>query len=273
MNRRVGTTARYGLVWIAAAVFAVPVYLLVNIALRDATDTSPPFSLTTHPTFASFSEVWSQANLAPAMLNSVVITTISCVSIVIAATMASYPLARSISKFSSFTFFAFLAGLLVPLQLAIIPLYFTMRDLHLLGTVWGMIIYYTGLSMPFAVFLCTTFLRYSVPLEFEEAARIDGCGDAAVFWRIVFPLMRPVVGTLVILSGVGVWNDFLAPTLYLSGSGHQTVPVALSQFVGRYTTNWSLILAGVAISVTPVLILYMACQRYVIQGFSGGVKG
>jgi raffinose/stachyose/melibiose transport system permease protein len=192
---------------------------------------------------------------------------------VVLATMAAYPLARSTARLSNLTFYVFLIGLLLPFQVALFPLYLMMRDLGLLGSMWSLIIYYTGLQMPVAIFLVTTFLRSSVPLEYEQAARIDGCSDVRVFLHVVVPLLRPVLGTVVILNAVGIWNDFFTPLLYLSGSHQETVPVVLYQFVGQYTTEWPLVFAGLVISMAPILLLYLAFQRYVIHGFAGGLKG
>jgi raffinose/stachyose/melibiose transport system permease protein len=127
--------------------------------------------------------------------------------------------------------------------------------------------------MPFSIFLLTTFIRSSVPVEYEEAAQIDGCGPLATFWHVVVPLLRPVLGTCVILNGVGIWNDFFTPLIYLAGSEHVTIPMAIYEFVGQYVSDWPLIFASLIISVVPVLALYLVFQRYVIQGFSGGLKG
>lgn len=253
--------------------FLIPVYLLVNLAIRPVDDFTPAFIPSTRATADNFVQAWTQSGLPAAIATSTLITTVSCLAILIIATMAAYPLARSMAKLSTTTFYFFLIGLLVPAQVALLPLYLTMRDLQLLGTPWALIILYVGGNMPFAIFLTTTFLRSSVAVEYEEAARIDGCSDAGAFFHVVLPLLRPVLGTLIILVGVGIWNDFFSPLLYLAGSGITTIPVAIFQFVGAYSTNWSLIFAALIISMIPVLTIYLVFQRYVIQGFAGGLKG
>jgi raffinose/stachyose/melibiose transport system permease protein len=126
--------------------------------------------------------------------------------------------------------------------------------------------------MPFSIFLYTGFLR-ALPAEYEEAAAIDGAGPFATFRRVVFPLLRPITGTVAILNVLVVWNDFLTPLLYLSGSGQQTVPVTLYSFVGQYVSQWNLVFAGLVISIAPILIIYFLLQRTVIQGFASGLKG
>lgn len=170
------------------------------------------------------------------------------------------------------TFVLVMFGLLLPFQLALIPLYQTIRDLGLLGTVWSLVLFYSGLQVPFSVFLYTGFLR-ALPRGYEEAALIDGCGPLRAFRSVVFPQLRPITGTVVILNTIFVWNDFLTPLLYLSGSPQQTIPVAIFGFVGQYTSQWQLVFAGLVIGVAPILVAYFLMQKHIIKGFAGGIKG
>lgn len=272
-SSRTGAAIQYGFSYGSGLLFLFPVYILVNLAIRPASDQSSGISPTTHPTLGNFTDAWKQSELGSAIVHSAIVTTVSSIVIVVFATMAAYPLARSAARLSNVTFAFFLIGLLLPFQVAMLPLYVTLRDLHLLGSLWSLVVFYTGLQMPFSIFLLTTFLRTSVAKEYEEAARIDGCGDIRTFAFVVVPLLRPVIGTLIILNGVGIWNDFFTPLLYLSGSHQTTIPVALYQFVGQFTTNWQLIFAGLVISMAPVLVVFLTFQRYMIRGFSGGLKG
>jgi raffinose/stachyose/melibiose transport system permease protein len=253
--------------------FLLPVYILINLAIRPADDLTPALIPSSRATLDNFVNAWTQSSLPAAIVTSIIVTSVSCVCVVVLATMAAYPLARSTSRLSNRTFFVFLIGLLLPFQLALLPLYMQMRDIGLLGSIWSLVIIYTGAQMPFSIFLITTFLRSSVPLDFEEAARIDGCGNLRVWWHVVVPMLRPVLGTCIILNGVGIWNDFFAPLIYLAGSNQKTIPMAIFEFVGQYTSNWPLIFAGLIISMIPILALYLIFQRYVIQGFAGGLKG
>lgn len=268
-----GKAGRYTFTYGVALLFLIPLYILVNLALRPRTDLSPGLLPTLAPTFDNFIGAWAQSDLGRAMVNSILVTAISSLLVALIATMAAYPLARSTARLSTATFYLFLVGLLLPFQVATFPLYLMMRDLGLLGTIWGLVLFYVGSQMPFSVFLVTTFLRTGVPLEYEEAARIDGCSDVRVFRTIVLPLLRPVLGTLLILNSVGIWNDFFTPLLYLSGTAQTTLPVALYQFVGSYATNWPLVFAGLIIAMAPILIVFLVFQRYVIHGFAGGLKG
>jgi raffinose/stachyose/melibiose transport system permease protein len=165
-----------------------------------------------------------------------------------------------------------LLGLILPFQLATLPLYQTMRDLGLLGQAWALILFYSGLQVPFTTFLYVGFLR-ALPREFEDAAFIDGCGPWKAFRHVVFPMLRPITFTALVLNAVFVWNDFFTPLLYLSGSGQQTMPVAVAGFVGQYVSEWNLIFAALLISIAPILVVYFALQRSIINGFAGGLKG
>lgn len=269
----IGATFRYIYAYGSAAVFLIPVYILVNLSIRPITDLTPAIIPTSTPTFDNFITAWTGSSLGLAIVNSAIVTTVSVVAVVIIATAAAYPLARSTSRLSTATFYFFLVGLLLPFQVATLPLYIQFKDVGLLGTLWGLVIFYAGSQLPFSVFLVTTFLRTSVAIEYEEAARIDGASDIRVFRSIVLPLLLPVVGTVVILVGNGIWNDFFTPLLYLAGTPNATIPVALNQFVGVVGNNWPAIFAGLIISMLPILVVFVFFQRYVIRGFAGGLKG
>lgn len=273
MNRyRPATLVREGVMVAVTAAIAFPVYVLVNLSLRDPHDTSPVVAPTTSPTLRNYSAAWRDAGLAGAIVNSVVVTALSVTIIVAVSAMAAYPLARVTARWSRWAFVVFMAGLLLPFQLALLPLYHTIRDLHLLGTLWSLVLFYSGLQVPFATFLYVGFLRV-LPREYEDAALIDGASPAQAFRRVVFPLLRPITGTVVILNAIFVWNDFFTPFLYLSGSDRQTIPVAIFGFIGQYVSQWNLVFAGLVIAMLPILVVYFLLQRYIIKGFAGGLKG
>jgi raffinose/stachyose/melibiose transport system permease protein len=165
----------------------------------------------------------------------------------------------------------FVLGLILPVQLGLIPIFVAMRDLQLIGTYAGMIILYTGLLMPLSVFLYTGFVR-ALPRDYEEAAQVDGARPLRIFRKIVFPLLRPVTGTVAILCGLIIWNDFFTPLVFLSGTGKATLPVVVYSFVGGLAQQWNIIFAAVALSILPLLAFYVIAQRQLIQGFSGGIK-
>ncbi|BDZ64768.1 carbohydrate ABC transporter permease [Agromyces mangrovi Wang et al. 2018] len=257
------------LMLVVAIVFAFPFYVLVNLSVRQVNDPTSPLVPTLTPTFENFVAAWNEADLASAIFNSLTVTVFSVVIVVAVSAMASFPLVRMTTRLSRTTYWLVMFGLLLPFQVALIPLYTTIRDLHLLGTTWSLVIFYAGLQVPFSVFLYTGFLR-ALPRDYEEAAQVDGAGPFTTFWRVVFPMMRPVTGTVIILNAIFVWNDFMTPLLYLSGSGSQTIPVALFSFVGEYAANWPVVFAGLIIGIAPILFIYFLLQKSIIQGFTGG---
>ncbi|MFJ7200324.1 MULTISPECIES: carbohydrate ABC transporter permease [unclassified Streptomyces] len=270
---------RYGryvleLVMIAVAVvFLFPVYALITLAMKDPRQISEsPLSLPSPPTFGNFADAWSSASLGPALVNSTVITAVSLLLLIVLGSTGAYYLARCARGLGYGLYILFLLGIVLPFQLGMIPLYRLVDDLGWLGTYQGMVLFYTGIQLPFTVFLYTGFIR-ALPPDYAQAALIDGCNHRQAFTRVVFPLLRPITGTVIILNAVFIWNDFFTPLLYLGGSDKETVPVGIFAFVGQYVSDYGLVFAGLVLAALPVLIVFVVLQRYVIKGFAGGLKG
>lgn len=273
MNRYRARTFGLEMLMVAAgAVVAFPVYVLVNLAIRPTSDTSSPIRPTTKPTLDNFTQAWREGGLGGALFNSMLVTTLSVLVVLAVSSLAAYPLARATAKWSRGLFLLIMLGLVLPFQLAALPLYQTMRDLGLLGSVWALVLFYSGLQVPFTTFLYIGFMR-ALPRDFEDAAAIDGCRPLEVFRYVVFPMLKPITVTALVLNAISVWNDFFTPLLYLSGSDQQTMPVALAGFVGQFVSDWNLIFAALVISIVPILAVYFALQRSIINGFAGGLKG
>jgi raffinose/stachyose/melibiose transport system permease protein len=261
-----------GMIFVAL-LFLFPVYVLVTLSFKSPPEISSgglglPSSLET----ANYSKAWGTAHLGAALINSTIITGISLVALIAVGSTASYYLARKQSRLSYGMYIAFLLGIILPFQLALVPLYRMVKDAGLLGSYTSMVLFYTGLQVPFTIFLYTGFLR-ALPREYGEAALVDGATHWQSFRRVTFPLLRPITGTVLILNAVFIWNDFLTPLIYLGGSANETIPVVVYQFVGQYVSNWGYIFAAVVLASLPMLLLFMLLQRYVIKGFSTGLKG
>ena len=236
-----------------ALLFLYPVYVLIKLS-------------------GDYAGAWRDAHLGAAMINSTIITVLSLLGLIAVGSTASYYLARTRSRWSYGLFLLFLLGIVLPFQLALVPLYTFMKDTGLLGSYASMILFYTGLQVPFTIFLYTGFLR-ALPREYGEAALVDGASHWQSFTRITFPLLRPITGTVVILNAVFVWNDFVTPLVYLGGTPNETLPVVVYQFVGQYVSNWGYIFAAVVVASLPILVVFLLLQRYVIKGFASGLKG
>lgn len=261
----------------AAIVFSAPFYLLIAIALETTAQTyKTPLSFPLPPHWGNFSQAWAtggQAGLARSLESSLIITVTSVAALIVLGSLCAYTIARrGGGRLSGVVYILFVLGMILPFQLAIIPLYVVLHHLGLTGTEAGMILLNVGLMMPLTVFLYTGFIR-ALPRDYEEAARVDGAGILRTYARVVLPLLRPITGTVAVLIGIVVWNEFFTALIFLAGSRYETLPVAIYSFAGDYVARWNLVLAGVVIAVAPVLVFYLFAQRQLIRGFSGGLKG
>lgn len=216
---------------------------------------------------------------ANAFLDSFLITLFSLVVIVLFSSMCAWALVRARGAWASLLFFAFVAAMVIPFQVLMFPLVRWMRLLgdflhvRLLQSIPGMVFAYLGFGCPLSIFIFHGFIK-NIPYELEESATIDGCSEARTFFEIVFPLLQPIIITVLILNGIWIWNDYLLPLLMLGSSGAiQTIPVAVTAFAGAYLKQWDLILTSTLIAMLPVIVLYLFAQRYVIKGMiEGAIK-
>ncbi|MFQ1002440.1 carbohydrate ABC transporter permease [Modestobacter sp. SSW1-42] len=270
------TAVREAVVWVFALLTLLPFYFLVATALKPSeelltTSTSAPPK---RPTLENFTDVLTGGgdnNILLALLHSVVITAGSILGLVAFGSLAAYVLSRTTRRWGTIAFYGFLIAILLPTQLGLVPLYIGARQVGLVGTMWGMIVLYVGTLMPLAVFLYAGFFR-NLPRDYEEAASLDGASPGRVFLRVVLPLMSPATGTVAILAGLIVWNDFFSALIFLGGSDNQTLPVSMYYYVGSLVSAWNKIFAIVLISMVPILAFYLFAQKRFIQGFAGGIK-
>lgn len=264
------------LVWIVTLVMLMPFYFLITTAFKTNEEvlTAKPTSLPKSPTFANFTEVATvdgPNNILRGLMYSGIITALTIVGLIVIGSLAAYVMARRTSRWSSLTFYLFLTAIVLPPQLGLIPIFLGARHLHLVGTWYGLVLVYIGGLMPLAFFLYAGFFR-ELPREYEESAAVDGASPGRVFFQIVLPLMAPATGTVAIMTGLIVWNDFFTSLIFLSGSNVQTAPVSMYFYVGGLFTAWNKIFCIVIISMLPILAFYLFAQKRFIQGFAGGIK-
>nr|WP_272490866.1 carbohydrate ABC transporter permease [Mesobacterium pallidum] len=205
------------------------------------------------------------------MLNSLIVTVGSVLSVILIGSVTAYVIARNGRRMGTLMYFFFVAGIILPHQLSVVPLYSAMRQIGLVGNHLGLIVLYSGLMTPMSVFLYSGFVR-TLPADYEEAAEVDGASRGRIFRMVIFPLLAPVTGTVAVMVGMVVWNDFFIQLIFLSGSPAQTLPVAIYGFVGEFSARWNLVFAAVFVSIAPILAFYLFAQRQLIQGFTGGIK-
>lgn len=271
------TALREVLMWVVALFTLLPFYFLVMIALKPADEvhTTSPMSPPSAPTLDAFVSVLStqgRASIPMSILNSFIITAGTLVLLILISSVGAYTIARSTRRWATWAYYTTLVAILLPTQLGTVPLYIGARSLGLTGNAVGLIVVWTAMLMPLAVFLYAGFFR-GLPTEYEEAASIDGATPWQTFFRVILPLMSPATGTVAILTGLIVWNDFFNALIFLGGSRTQTLPVAMYSYVGGYVSAWNNIFALVIISMLPILVFYVFAQKHFIQGFAGGLKG
>ena len=222
--------------WLLALVFLAPFYFLITTSLKSDQETLTTSNLAppSTPDFGNFLEVLTaqgNSNVVLGLINSVLITAGSILLLVLFGSITGYVLSRSTRRWSRGVYYLFLIAIVLPTQLGTVPLYIGARSIGLTGSIWGMVILYTGMLLPLSIFLYAGFFR-GLGTEYEEAATIDGASRTQVFFRIVLPLMSPATGTVAILAGLIVWNDFFTALIFLGGSTTQTLPVAMYTYVG-----------------------------------------
>jgi len=264
--------------------FMLPFLLVVINSAKERTEIMlNPVSLPVNwgQLFNNIADVINNPNFSywRAFFDSVIITSISLVVIVLCSAMGAWVLVRNRTKWSAFVFMAFVAAMVIPFQVVMFPLVQWLRmlgdfiGLRLLRTYWGIIFCYLGFGSSLSVFIFHGFIK-GVPLELEEAADIDGCSRAGTFFRIVLPLLQPTAITVMILNGIWIWNDYLLPMLVLGPNGAvQTLPLAVSAFAGAYVKQWERILTSALLAMLPIIILFLFAQRYIIKGMvEGSIK-
>jgi raffinose/stachyose/melibiose transport system permease protein len=262
---------------LGALIMLLPFWILLVTAFKNGDEllTTPAIAPSKHPTLTNFTALFSdqtgQGNIFQALLSSVLITVGSIAALVVLGSLAAYVFARSTRRWSTRAYYLFVIAIILPTQLGTLPLYIGAQRLGLVGTPWGMVLIYTGILLPLSVFLYAGFFR-SLPRDYEEAAAMDGASPFQVFRRVIFPLMSPATGTVAILAGLIVWNDFFTALIFLNGSKYQTLPVMTYNFVGALVSQWNLIFAVIIVSMIPILAFYVFAQKRFIQGYAGGLK-
>lgn len=223
--------------------------------------------------WSNYSNAWKLARFSEAFRNSIIVTVISVVFISLFSAMAAYRMVRANTRFNQILLLLFVAAMVVPFQTIMIPILKVVNIIGVNNSFAGLIITNLGISVPMAIFLFHGFIK-SVPLEIEEAATVDGCNPISAFFRIVLPLLKPMLMTTIVLNALGIWNDYLLPSLILQAPELRTIPLATFSFFGQYTKQWDMALPALALGVAPIVIFYLFMQRYIVEGIAAGsVKG
>ena len=274
--RRKQQTARVGLYFLlvlGAVLAMLPMVWMVSASLMPTGEASsyPPRFFPSSITLDHYRDLFVRLNLGRNLANSAFVSFVVTFASLFINSLAGYAFAKMRFRGRERMFRLLSTGLVLPTQVAMLPLFLLLKNMGLINTYWGVII--PGLSSIFGIFLVRQY-ALAIPDEMLDAARVDGAGEFRIFWSIVVPGIMPILATLAIWTFLATWNDFMWPLIVLSDASHYTLPVALANLSGEHVQDTELMMAGSVLTVIPVMMVFLFLQRYYIQGvMAGSVKG
>ena len=266
---RLGRRITFGVGLTLAIAYFFPFFLVfVNSVKLKYDILANPLALPVRITWDNFEQAFAKMNYFRALTNSLIITVLSVSLLIIFSSMLAYYLARTKNKTSKYIFLILVASMIVPFQALMIPFMARFAPLVSFNNRGALIFFYIGFGTALSTFLYHGFIS-TIPTEIDEAASIDGASDMVAFWRIIFPMMRPITATVAIINALWIWNDFLLPRLVLTEQT-QTLPLSTYLFYGQYTVEYGQVMAGLALAVIPIVIFYLVLQKQFISGISQG---
>lgn len=268
-------TLKYIVMIILAAIVLIPIYYLIVTTFKTSAEaTASPMGIPSSFDFSGYIDTFYKMQYPRAFMNTVIITVCSVAGIILVSSMCGYVLNRKGKyRLSKLTFTLLLSGMLFPGQMSILGLYKLVQGMGLMNHLSAVILIDIAGNIPFAVFMFRSFVS-TIPIELEEAARIDGAGTFRTFWTITFPLMKPIVATISILNALNIWNDFMNPLYFLQNREKDVLLQEIYRNVGQFSTDWTSLFQMLVLGALPLLLFYLFMQRYIIGGvMSGSVKG
>lgn len=258
--------------WILSLVILIPVAMLLLNSVKNVTESaSMSLKLPTSFHFDNFVTVFKDGNILRSFWNSLLISSLTSVITIITSSMAAFVMTRNRTRLNRYIYVLFLVGLIVPMNY--ITTMKVLQLLHIINTFTGIILLYSATFIPFTVFLFYGFVS-GIPKELDESAVIDGSSGGGLFFRIIFPLMKPVSVTALIINFLNCWNDFVLPLYFLNSSGKWGMIMTMYNYFSQYISSWNLVSAAMLINLVPILVVYVLGQKYIISGMTAGaVKG
>lgn len=256
-------------------VWMIPVYyLLVSTFKTGAQVAANPLGLPTSISFEGYKKAFVNMEYPKALFNTVFIAVMSVVVNVGISIPAAYTLARRQNKLNSAIYFFFLLGMMIPIQMGLSGLYRVVSKLGLVNHLMSVVLINAATSTISSIFLIKSFISSAIPVEIEDAARIDGCGVFSILFRIVLPLLKPIVATVSIMVMLATWNDYLNPSLFLQSRSKNVILQEVYRNVGQFSTDWASMFPMLILGILPLTLIYIFMQRYIISGVTqGSVKG
>src|SRR5574344_612496 len=280
LRRFIEKFTSHGILIFVSLLSIFPFIWLISTSLKGASENIfayPPTIIPTDFTWQNYIGVWKKVNFMAYFWNSLIVAGFTVLLNLILSSLAAYPLARMNFKGKKIAFFAILATIMVPFQAIMLPVYLITLQLHLTDNVSDFA-GFMGMILPFAVSAFGIFLMrqafLGIPKEMEEAAIVDGCNVFQVFSKVLLPMVKPSLAVLAIFTFIGSWGEFLWPSIVLTKESLYTLPVGVNNLQGMFSSNWRFIAAGSIISTIPIIIFFLAMQKYFISGENeGAVKG
>jgi len=272
---RAGLVALEATMIVAALLYVYPIFLMFMNSLKPFGEVvSDVIALPKAATLQNYADVVKRMSYFQLFLNNVVITTIGVTGIVALSSLAAYILDRRRTRYAKFAYLAIIAPMLIPFQTFMITLLKVMTVSHLAGSTWGLGIQYWGFGVPMAVFIYFNFMN-TIPRELDESAIIDGASTFRCFRSIIFPMLKTITTTVVVLDVMWIWNDFLLPLLMVNGRPEtKTLVLSAYTFVGQFNTQWHYAMTAMVLTVLPSILIFIALQRNIVQGVvAGAIKG
>lgn len=269
------TLATQIVVLLTSLLFLAPLMIIVNYSFKTKKELyiGDPLALPQSLNFTNYVNAYNKLNLNVTFLNTALYTFVAVVILVLLCGAAAWAIARNKGKFYRLAYLYFIIGILIPAQALFLPIYIVGYRTGLVNTRVGVILMFIATNISFGVFLMTSFMS-TVPVELEEAARIDGCSIYRTYFTIVMPLLKPAMATLLIMQSFQIWNDYLMSSLYVSTNKLKTLTVAIQSLFSQQSSDYSTAFAAIVISVLPIVILFICLQKYFIKGMTvGAVKG
>jgi len=255
--------------FIITVIVAYPLFVMVINVFKTPLQRADWISLPTQFYTDNIVKVFTKSGFSNSLFNSLFITIISITILVIFGSMAAYPLGRRKEKVFNYLYLYITLGIMLPLQFSILPIFQLIKNLGLMDSRLALILIEIGFNITITVFIYKNFIK-SVPVALEEAAIIDGCSYAGVFWRIVFPMLKPATATVIITNLIYVWNDFLGPLLVIQDAAKRTLPIMIISFRGQYGNDIGAVFTTITFASLPMIILFLCLQQSFYKGISAG---
>lgn len=260
---------------LVAIFFIFPIFIILNYSFKGKKELylSSPLALPESPTFDNYVNAFKKLDLGTTFTNTVIYTALSVLILALLCGITAWAISRGKHKFFKFAYIYFIVGILIPYQALFLPIYIIGNNLHITNTRFGLIFMYVATGISFGVFLMNSFMS-TVPLELEEAARLDGCSVPKTYFKVVLPILKPAMATLIIMQAFQIWNDYLLASLYVSKKDLKTLTVSIQSLFSAQSSDYTTAMAAIVISVLPIAILFLSLQKYFIKGMTvGAVKG